>query len=140
MRLAAACGNVEDAQTVLNELRKLQSAYNLAVLEKNSWCKMVTQRCALQQTLVADIAADAARKDWQATPVFVEEMRQLFGNMAFTFNEEGFGKFRAAEATQNKLYEFGASDSWAYLCSSRPLESFGYKVPTTNFQVLNGGA
>ena len=127
MRLAAACGNVEDAQTVLHELKKLQSAYNLAVLEKNSWCKMVTQRCEIQQTLGVDIAADAAHKDWQATSVFVEEMRQLFGNMVFTFNEEGLCKLRAAEATQNKLHEFGASDSWTQLCNSRTLESFGYK-------------
>ena len=126
MRLAAACGGVSQAQDVLNELKALQEADQMAIACNTPWCKTVTKRSPMRHTLVVDVAKDACRKNWQADEEFVSQMRQLWGNLAFTYNEEGFGKLRRAESSQNKAHSFTATDSWSQLCAGKIFESFGY--------------
>jgi len=114
-------------QDVCVELEEQYQAFESAQKIRTKWCKSACQTSPMQLQLVKDVVFDIRRNQGTATPVLRTLLRDLWSNVAFTFNEEGFRAMREHEEKHNLNHAMPSIDGWAKLSGENILGSFGYE-------------
>ncbi|CAE7768076.1 mug158 [Symbiodinium sp. CCMP2592] len=127
-KLVLLTGNDTSAiQTVCVELEDQAKAFETAQGIRTKWCKSACQTSPMQHRLVKDVLQDIRQNNGSATPMLRTVMTDLWSNLAFTFNEEGFRAMRQHEQGQNLSHAMPSIDGWAKLTGDNILGSFGYQ-------------
>ena len=125
--LLTGTGDKEAAQDMCVRLEEHAKAFECAQGIRTKWCKSACQTSPMQLQLVKDVLKDVRLNGGTASDELRTIMTDVWSNLAFTLNEEGFRALRAHEEGENQKHAMPAIDGWSKLSNDNVLASYGYK-------------